>query len=132
MCRSNRDSMYVTLLLKKNMKIIITLIVSLLVINSTTAADNTLWKPQASFQLEDSDLQKTMLFISGMTYGLTEYTQQLVKSGMPRLFCPSGTGIVGSQLAFEILNERYRSKRITSEQATAAVIAGLRERFPCK
>ena len=107
-------------------------LVLLIFISGSSLADNDVWIPHASFQLGNSDLRQTMLFVSGMSYGLTEYTQQLAKSGKPRLFCPTGRGLVESSMIFEILNSRFAGKKITAAQATDAAFAGLRERFPCK
>jgi hypothetical protein len=89
------------------------------------------WTPKADFQLESSNLQQTMLLISGMSYGLTEYSQQLTILGRQQLFCLPGNGLVTSQMVFEILNAQYVGKNITSEQAVSSVVAGLQKRFPC-
>ena len=109
-----------------------TLSLIFLIISSVSFAGDDIWTPHASFELGNSDLKQTMLFVSGMAYGLTEYTQQLEKNGKPRLFCPTGRGLIESQMIFEILNSRFAGKKISAEQATDAVFAGLRDRFPCK
>jgi hypothetical protein len=113
------------------MRAIVSLLL-LICITGTSFASNDIWIPKASFQLENSDLRQTMLFVSGISYGLTEYTQQLAKTGKPQLFCPTGRGLVESRMIFEILNSRFAGKKITAEQATDAAFAGLRDRFPCK
>jgi len=40
--------------------------------------------------------------------------------------------MVMSPMIYDILNARFKGKTIKAEQATAAVMAGLREKFPCK
>lgn len=99
---------------------------------SSSFANNEAWVPNALFHLEDANQQQTQIFVSGLSFGLTIYSQQLVKRKMPQLFCPPGKGMVQSPVIYEILNARYAKKTIQADQATAAVFAGLIERFPCK
>lgn len=100
--------------------------------SASSLAEQGAWIPKASFQLEDSDLEKTMLFVSGVGYGLTEYSNELAKNGKPRLFCVPGRGPVTSPMIFEILNKRYSGKKITAEQAVATVMTELQGQYPCK
>jgi hypothetical protein len=115
----------------KTMKKSVISIIFLWLLSSTSLAEDGVWHPQALFQLENGNLQQAMLFVSGMSYGLTEYSKQLENSGSPRLFCPSGKGWVTSEIIFEILNSRYSGQKITSKQAADAALDGLRERYPC-
>jgi hypothetical protein len=101
-------------------------------ISASSLADQRAWSPKASFQLENSDLEKTMLFVSGMGYGLTEYTNELVKKKKPRLFCVPGRGLVTSPMIFDILNRRHSGEKITAEQAVATVMSELQGLYPCK
>jgi len=90
------------------------------------------WTANALFKLENANPQQTQIFVSGLSYGLTVYSQQLEKTDKRRLFCVPGNGMVMSPMIYDILNARFKGKTIKAEQATAAVMAGLREKFPCK
>jgi hypothetical protein len=107
-------------------------IIFLWLLSSSSYAQDGIWTPHASFQLENGNLQQTMLFISGMSYALTEYSKQLESSANPQLICPPGKGWITSEMIFEILNSRYSGKKISAKQAADTVFEGLRERYPCK
>jgi hypothetical protein len=111
------------------MKIFIGLFASAMTF-SAVADNQGIWTPNAKFQLENSDLRETMLFVSGMSYGLTEYSKEL--KGTAKVFCIPEKGLVQSSMIFDILNEHYAGKTITAEQATSIALAGLKERFPCR
>lgn len=96
------------------------------------ASDQGTWAPKALFQLEKDGLRETMLFVSGMSYGLTEYSKELERTGKAKLFCIPGRGFVESPMIFDILNKRHAGQTITAEQATSTVLAGLKERYSCK
>lgn len=102
----------------------------LAVLTTSAAAATGAWTPHASFQLEDSNLKETMIWVSGVSYALTAYYRQAKQQGRPTVYCRPGGEIQSPEL-FEILNNRYAGKRITSEQAIAAIMQGLRERHPC-
>ncbi|MBI3898497.1 MAG: hypothetical protein HY308_09405 [Gammaproteobacteria bacterium] len=106
------------------------LIVIAILFTIPATANQDAWAPKALFQLESANLEQTMLWISGVSYAFSEYSDQLAKSGKPRLFCRTGRN-VPSSLLFEILNKKHPKQRITSEQAIGSLTQELRERFPC-
>jgi len=97
---------------------------------TSAAAATDVWTPHASFQLEDSNLKETMIWVSGVSYALTAYYRRVTARGRPTVFC-TPDGEIQSPELFDILNQRYPGKRITSEQAIAAIMQGLRTRHPC-
>jgi len=103
-----------------------------LVAGSASAfASTDVWTPRADFSLEGGTLQETMHWVSGWSYALTEVGKSTTKPGSKPLFCLPREGYIESRVMFEILNERYKGKRITSEQAAAALWAGVLRRYPC-
>ena len=89
------------------------------------------WIPSAEFQLEGADFAQTMHWVSGWSYALTTVSLEQSGSGAVRLFCPPASGLVESRVLLTILNEQFKGRLITSEQAAFALWRGIRERYPC-
>jgi hypothetical protein len=89
------------------------------------------WTPVVEFKLDDSDFLQTMHWISGWSYALSTVATAQSQGPGPRLFCPTDRNTVESRVMLNILNSKFKGQRITSEQATAALWKGLREKYPC-
>jgi hypothetical protein len=113
------------------MKAVLTLFL-VIILPAAANAQQGVWIPNALFKIEDANPQQIQIFVSGLSYGLTSYSQQLEKMGKPRLFCVPGNGLVTSPMIYDILNTRFKGKTIEAKQATLAAITGLQEKFPCK
>lgn len=99
---------------------------------SLSQAQQGAWTPNALFQLGEANPQQTQIFVSGLSYGLTTYSQQLENEGKPRLFCVPGNGLVMSPMIYDILNAKFSGKKITAKEATVATMSELQKKFPCK
>lgn len=99
---------------------------------SEYAMAKNVWIPSAQFQLENSTLQQTTIFISGLSYGLTYFSHTLDKQKVVKPFCLKEREVVSADLVFDILNKQFKGKKITAEQASDFVMHELQSRFPCK
>jgi len=98
---------------------------------SVAHATPEVWTPKAEFSLEGNTLKETMLWVSGWSYALTEVGKSSSHSGQKPLFCLPPEGYIGSREMFQILNTQFKGKRITSEQAAAALWSGVIAKYPC-
>jgi hypothetical protein len=89
--------------------------------------DDGTWTPVFNFQLEDSSHIETLIWISGNSYAYSEISR--IKNSP---YCLPESGNIGSEVILEILNTRFKNENINSEQASSAIVAGIREKFPCK
>jgi hypothetical protein len=90
------------------------------------------WTPEVKFKLENSSYAETLLWVSGFSYALTETAKASSNASARGPYCLPPQGLIGSRELLEILNGRFPGKAITSEVAAAALVAGVKARFPCK
>ncbi|MFT6340008.1 MAG: hypothetical protein ACJASW_001173 [Polaribacter sp.] len=82
------------------------------------------WGPEIiEFQLESTSKIETMIWISGFSYS----SSWLLSS----LGCADNIPLVGGKELIEVLNYKYRSETITSEQAAAVLSEYLLLTRPC-
>jgi hypothetical protein len=86
------------------------------------------WAPKPNFKLENANYVETLTWVSGFSYALTE-TAKISKSGA---YCLPPQGPIGSKELIEILNATFPGQTISAESASAALLIGVRHRFPCK
>lgn len=103
---------------------------AMLFLTPLAVANKDTWTSQASFTIEKANLEQTMLWVSGVSYALSMYSEQLALEGKTRLFCAPGN-FVTSKVLFDILNTKHAKQNITSEEAIGSIVRNLRERFPC-
>lgn len=89
------------------------------------------WTPKVEFELEDDDSQRTMSWISGWAYALTEVGRNSPADSLQPVFCLPPQGYIESRVLLGILNSRYRGQRISSEQASQALWAGVAAHYRC-
>ena len=103
------------------------LIILVVWVNSISAET---WSPNPKFNIEGSSYTETLIFVSGLTYALTETNNELIRQKKSNFACNLPSSI-GSKLLINILNRKHNGE-ITSEQAISSVMQGLKEMFPCK
>lgn len=89
------------------------------------------WTPKVEFELEDDDSQRTMSWISGWAYALTEVGRHSPADSRQSIFCLPPQGYIESRVLLGILNSRYRGQRITAEQASQALWIGVAAHYRC-
>lgn len=87
------------------------------------------WSPKLSFDIENSGVEQTLVFISGYGYGLNSASNVLKSKGQQNYYCNGGK-VVDSQELVEILNE-HLSGQVTSEQVSSVITFGLIQKYPC-
>ena len=102
------------------------LVILLMAVSSASAEE---WSPNPKFNIEGSNYTETLIFISGITYALTESNNELMKQNKSTFACNLPNEI-GSKLVIKILNGKHKGV-ITSEQAIFSVVQGLKEMYPC-
>ena len=90
------------------------------------------WTPKVEFSLEDANFKETMHWVSGWSYALTELGKASAKSGQTGLICLPKNGYVESRVLLDILNKKYKGKRVTSEQAAATLWSGATTYYRCR
>jgi hypothetical protein len=89
------------------------------------------WTPVLKFSVEDSGYEKSLIFISGLSYGLAYSARYLAEKGGKNFYClPSGP-IPDSELIIDLLNHRLSGPQ-SAEVVTSTALAALREEFPCR
>lgn len=89
------------------------------------------WVPVVEFSLEGSDFAQTMHWVSGWSYALSAVAQDQTRDGSKRLICLPDRGYVESRVILTILNSKFKGRRITSEQASAAIWQGIKVHYAC-
>lgn len=89
------------------------------------------WTPDPNFRIEDGNYKETLIFVSALSYALAGSNEALRTAGLVNFYCLPGSHTVDSRLLVSILNAKH-SGSITSEEATATVLRGLKDRYPCK
>jgi hypothetical protein len=90
------------------------------------------WVPVVEFELDDSDFEQTLAWVSGWSYALTAVAAEQASRGQERWFCPTDRGFVESRVMLTILNDQFKGRRVTANQAAAALWQGIRKAYPCK
>lgn len=90
------------------------------------------WTPKVEFQLEDSDSKGTISWISGWAYAMTEVGRNSAHGTPKSSFCLPQHGYIESRVLLNILNSRYKGKRVTSEQASKTLWTGVRSHYRCQ
>ena len=94
---------------------------------SAFAADG--WTPRLQFSVEGSDYERSLIFISGLSYGLTYSAEYLATER--NFYClPSGR-VPDSKLIVELLNTRLSGPQ-SAEVVTSTTMAALRDEYPCR
>lgn len=88
------------------------------------------WTPRPKFTIDGGGYEETLIFVSGISYGLTYSDVEIKSRGMDNFYCHSEAKGVSSKLLFEILNAKLAGNH-SSEEVLEVVIAGLKEKFPC-
>jgi hypothetical protein len=93
------------------------------------AADS--WRPQLVFSVEDSGYEKTLIFVSGLSYALTYSAQHLAEAGGTNFYCLPPGRIPDSKLIVDLLNSQLSGPQC-AEVVTSTAFVALREEFPCR
>lgn len=88
------------------------------------------WTPRPRFTIDGGGYQETLIFVSGISYGLTYSNLEMRSRGLENFYCHSGGEGISSKLLFEILNAKLVGDH-SSEEVLEVVIVGLKEKFPC-
>lgn len=96
-----------------------------------SAAANSAWTPEPKFQLEGVGYTETVVFISGLAYGLTYAAARIEHDKGKNFFCLPAGKYVDSKLLLDLLNRRLTGVQ-SAESITTITIVELGERFPCK
>jgi hypothetical protein len=104
----------------------------LVVTMSVLGADKQIWTPRPQFRFEglDND-EKTLIWISGFGYALTETARETAKRGSG-LYCISSGRFIDSKYILSILNKEFQAKTISPERASHVLLMHVVEDFPCK
>jgi hypothetical protein len=87
------------------------------------------WTPRLEFTVEDSDYERSLIFISGLSYGLV-YSAEYLAKGRNFYCLPSGR-VADSKLIVELLNRRLTGSQ-SAEVVTSTTLAALRDEYPCR
>jgi hypothetical protein len=94
------------------------------------AQEGTQWVARTNFNIEDGSYTETLVFISGVSYALTEAAKELKKQQRQNFFCAPNTQQIGSELLVSILNSKHQGS-ISPETAISTITKELAARFPC-
>jgi len=87
------------------------------------------WTPRLEFTVEDSDYERSLIFISGLSYGLVYSVEYLAEE--KNFYClPSGR-IPDSKLIVDLLNRRLTGPQ-SAEVVTSTALVALRDEYPCR
>ena len=91
------------------------------------AADH--WTPRLEFTVEDSDYERSLIFVSGLSYGLV-YSAEYLGKGW-NFYCLPPDRVADSKLIVELLNRRLTGPQ-SAEVVTSTTLAALRDEYPCR
>jgi hypothetical protein len=120
--RRAKASMPTNILLGVFMRLITFLLIIFPSICSAQCPD---WTPDFKFKIEDADVPRTMVWLSGWVFSL-QATQD--KTG----YCLSECGYLDSKKISEILNEYHVGQVIRAETAAITIEENLDKEFSCK
>ena len=104
---------------------------ALLVLTACASAQAEPWTPKPRFSVDGSSYSETLVFVSGLSYGLTYSAARLTAERKPNFFCPPQGQIPDSKLLIELLN-RSLSGSQSAETVTSTALAKLAEAYPCR
>ena len=84
------------------------------------------WEPEVGFQLESRSYMETLIWVSGISYTLSELLQNSKLS-----YC-SAPKSIGSKQLLGYLNKQHSQENISAEQAIETIISQLNNTYPCK
>lgn len=108
-----------------------TLTAALLLSLACASAHAEPWTPKPKFSVDGSSYTETLIFISGLSYGLTYTAARLTAERKPNFYCLPQGQIPDSKLLIELLN-RSMSGSQSAETVTSAALAKLAESYPCR
>ncbi len=130
-CRGVRPFAYRPALVREMRLILAFVFLASVAMTTLAATKGEVWTPEVKFNLEGSSYIETLVWISGFSYALTDSSKAIKAQGKSGVYCAPPNGYIGSKELLEILNSQFEGKRITSEVASAALLVGVRRRFPC-
>jgi len=80
------------------------------------------WKPEVSFQLEETTHKEALIWVSGVSYALS--------AGNPGSLCGFPESI-GSKQLLGYLNGTHSGNTISAEQAIETIFTALKKDYPC-
>lgn len=83
-----------------------------------------------NFSIEGSTYTETMIFLSGVSYGLTYSSTELKNQGKQNFFCYGKAPYISSELLIKLANEELSGNH-TSEGVMGVLVKKLKENFPC-
>jgi hypothetical protein len=89
------------------------------------------WTLQLRFSVEGSSYSETLVFVSGLSYGLTYTAARLNAERKPNFYCLPRGQVPDSKLLIELLN-RSLSGSQSAEAVTSTVLSKLAEAYPCR
>lgn len=112
---------------------LLTLVVLLVQPILATAADQpAAWSANPEFDIEGASTGETILFIAGMSYGMSYLNKAYENAGVKVGIClADGKKFIGAKEIVDILNAAGE-KTYTSDKATSTVVQELAKRNPCK
>jgi hypothetical protein len=113
------------------MKICIALLIALAAGIAVAGKPTDVWTPKIEFQLEESDYTKTLVWISGWSYALTEVGRSNLRGSLKGGVCLPPNGFVESRILVDALNAKFKGKRITSEEASPVLLAAATAAYGC-
>lgn len=98
----------------------------------TAAAAEEAKDPEVRFQLDGGADKEVLMWISGWAFAADEILGPEEGSAEAAPMCVPPGYRLSSQELLEILNARFAGVRVSSKEASAALLAGLRERHSCE
>ena len=104
---------------------------ALLLFTWCAIADAEPWTPKLTFSVEGSSYSETLVFVSGLSYGLTYTAAKLSEEQKPNFYCLPRGQTPDSKLLIDLLN-RSLSGSQSAEAVTSTVLSKLAEAYPCR
>jgi hypothetical protein len=89
------------------------------------------WTPRPTFSVDGGGYQETLIFMSGISYGLTYSNVELKSKSLDNFYCYSGVEGISSKVLFDIVNSKLAGNH-SSEEVLEVLMVGLKEKFPCE
>ena len=89
------------------------------------------WTPRPKFSVDGSSYSETLVFVSGLSYGLTYSAAKLASERKLNFYCLPQGQVADSKLLIELLN-RSLSGTQSAEMVTSTALARLAEAYPCR
>jgi len=103
---------------------------SILFLIATSAyADS--WTPNPKFSIDGSNHTETLIFISGLSYGILYSAARLAAERKANFHCLPKDQIADSKLLIDLLNRSLTGNQ-SAEVVTSTALAKLAEAYPCR